>query len=103
MPKLNESTKIQVNATSYGKALGIEVFNGIIQPWENTDWWTRHTLETRSPDSIVYGIKDPTLTWETKASSYYTVVVVLRQYWNEDARLDLAISMEAQNNSTMVR
>ena len=103
MPKLNESTKIQVNATSYGKQLGIEVFNGIIQPWENTDWWTRHTLETRSPDSIVYGIKDPTLTWETKASGYYTVVVVLRQYWNEDARLDLAISMEAQNNSTMVR
>jgi len=103
LPKLNESTKIQVNATSYGKQVGIEVFEGIIQPWETSVWWTRHRLAVRSPDSIVTGVTDPTLVWQTKTSGYYTIVVVLRQYWSEDARIDLAVSMEAQGNSTATK
>ena len=37
LPNVNESSKIQVRTDSYGKELGIEVFDGLIQPWETSE------------------------------------------------------------------
>ena len=103
LPVPNGTQTVQVRTDSYGKQVGIEVFDGFIQPGELTDWWTRHNLVTRSPATTAYGTIDPSLTWKPQQSGYYTLVIVLRQYWDKDARLELAVTTEVQNNSTSTR
>jgi hypothetical protein len=93
LPELNESSQIHVSTDSYGKELGIEVFEGVIQPWETSDWWTRHNLVIRSPDSIVNGVTNPSLVWEAKKSGFYTLVIVLRQQWVENSKVNVHISI----------
>jgi len=101
LPIDNGTKKVQVQTDSYGKQVGIEVFDGIIQPWETTNWWSRHSLIVRSPSSIDYGVTDPSLAWEPDKSGYYTLVVVLRQYWVENSMMNLTITTEAKTNSTV--
>jgi hypothetical protein len=100
LPIPNGTQTVQIETNSYGKQVCIEVFDGIIQPWETTDWWARHDLVTRSPPSVVYGAPDPSLVWNPEKAGYYTLVVVLRQYWMEDARVDISILAVIQSNAT---
>jgi hypothetical protein len=83
LPILNENESIQVITASYGKKIGIELYDGVIQPWENTDWWLDHNLVTRSPSSIIYGARDPSMVFQTEQPGLYTLVVVLRQGYND--------------------
>jgi hypothetical protein len=94
LPILNESMNIQVNATSYGKQIGIELYDGVIQSWENTEWWLDHNLVTRSPSSIIYGAINPSMVWQTEQSGLYTLVIVLRQgYDDKNTKIDLRITI----------
>jgi len=100
LPFINESENIQINATTYGKQVVLELYDGVIQPWETTGWWLNHDLAARSPNSIVYGITNPTLNFTTQNSGLYTLVVVLRQaqgYDSANTRVDLQIT---ETNST---
>ena len=98
LPILNESENLIVNTTTYGKAMCIELYDGVIQPWENTGWWLNHDLVTRSPNTIAYGVQNPSLVWETQQSGLYTIVIVLRQpYDANNVRIDVQITNGAQS------
>ena len=89
LPYVNESSKIQVSTNSYGKESAIEVFDGLIQPWETSNWWAIHDLAIRSPlHSIVTDGIDPFFIWEANKSGFYTLVIVLRQGWVENSTVD---------------
>jgi hypothetical protein len=71
----------------------IEIFEGVIQPWETTKWWERRELAVRSPDSIIYGQVNPSLVWNVEKSGSYTLVIVLREGYAQDTKVDLQISI----------
>ena len=93
LPALNGSEKVQIRTDSFGKEIGIEVFDGLIQPWETSDWWTRHNLITRWPESIIYGQDNPSLVWNNEKYGSYTLVIVLRQVYVQNAKIDVQISI----------
>jgi hypothetical protein len=101
LPIPNGTQSVSIHTDSYGKQTGIEIYDGIIQPWESTNWWTRHDFVTRSPTSVVYGTLNPSIVWQPEKSGYYTVVLVLREYWKEDPRIDLTVSTVVANNATV--
>jgi len=82
--------------------VGIEIYDGIIQPGESTNWWARHRFITRSPLSVINGALSPSLLWQPEKSGYYTVVMVLREYWKEDPRMELMVSTIILNNATVI-
>jgi hypothetical protein len=101
LPIPNGTQSVNIQTSSYGKQIGLEIYDGIIQPWESTNWWKRHEFITRSPTSVVHGALSPSLVWQPEKSGYYTVVVVLKEYWKEDPRMNLTISTIIVNNATM--
>jgi hypothetical protein len=101
LPISNGTQSVSILTSSYGKQVGLEIFDGIIQPSENTNWWKRHEFVTRSPTSVVQGELSPALVWQPEKSGYYTVVVVLREYWKEDPRIVLTVSTVVANNATI--
>jgi 4-amino-4-deoxy-L-arabinose transferase-like glycosyltransferase len=92
LPILNEGEKIQIQTDSLGKEVCIEIFEGVIQPWENTEWWKHHELAARSPNSITDGQIDPSLTWNVQKTGFYTIVVVLRDFF-QDNKVNMEIFM----------
>lgn len=92
VPMWNDSKQIEVSANSHGKEVCIEIFEGIIHPSETSNWWARHDLVIRAPNSITKGELDPSLVWETERSGLYTVVVVVRSE-HKDAKVGLKISI----------
>jgi hypothetical protein len=101
LPVPNGTKTVSIQTNSYGKQTGIEIYDGIIQPMESTKWWALHDLVTRSPTSTIYGTINPVIEWQPTEAGYYTVVVVLREYWKEDPRMDLTISTVNINNATV--
>jgi hypothetical protein len=101
LPIPNGTKSVNIQTDSYGKQTGIEIYEGIIQPWESTNWWSRYSLASRSPTSVIYGTVNPSITWQPEKSGYYTVVVVLREYWKTDPRMDIVVSTLISSNSTM--
>jgi len=101
LPIPNGTQSVSIQTSSYGKQIGIEIFDGIIQPGESTNWWARHEFVTRSPTSVVNGVLNPSIVWQPEKSGYYTVVVVLREYWKEDPRIELTVSIVIINNATV--
>jgi 4-amino-4-deoxy-L-arabinose transferase-like glycosyltransferase len=101
LPITNATEKVQVQTNSYSKNICLEIFEGIIQPGETTDWWTRYNIVTRTPRSIVYGVTNPSMVWEPEKPGYYTLIAVLRQKWDENAKVDLTITMLTKSNSTI--
>lgn len=91
LPFLNENGTILVQTNSSGKKICLEIFEGIIQPWETTGWWMKHELAVRTPNSTIYGQVDPSLVWKTAKSGLYTLVIVLREEYAGDTRVDLKI------------
>lgn len=101
LPIPNGTESVSIYTDSYGKEVGIEIYEGIIQPSETTNWWTRHDFITRSPTSVVYGALNPSMIWQPEKPGYYTLVVVLREYWKDDPRMDIAVSTLISSNSTV--
>lgn len=93
LPILGDNEKILVQTNSYGKTICIEIFEGVVQPWETTQWWAHHELAVRSPDSISYGQFNPSLFWNVEKTGLYTLVVVLRDEYVQDTKVDLRISI----------
>jgi len=82
--------KLIIEANSYGKKISLEIFEGVIQPWETTQWWNNHIMVARVPDLPTFGIQDPTLIWNAKPG-IYTLVIVLWDNYTPDTRIDLSI------------
>jgi 4-amino-4-deoxy-L-arabinose transferase-like glycosyltransferase len=93
LPILYAKDIVSVRTSTFDKEMCIEVFEGVIQPWENTEWWGHRELAVRSPDSIVVGQNDPSLVWNVEKTGFYTVVLVLREGYVQDTRVDLQISI----------
>jgi hypothetical protein len=93
LPILYENETLTVQTDSFGKDISLEIFEGVIQPWETTTWWERHTLVTRSPSLPTYAQDNPSLIWKTRKSSLYTLVISLRGGGSQDAKVDLNISL----------
>ena len=92
LPFLHENETIQVQTNSFKKAIGLEIYKGIIQPWENTNWSQSHDLAAKTLGSIVQGQTNPSLVWKATKSGLYTLVIVLRDGYSEDTKVDLQIS-----------
>lgn len=93
LPILGDNESILVQTESFGKEICIELFEGVIQPWETTKWWAHRELAARSPDSIIYGQVNPSLVWNVEKSGLYTLVIVLREEYPQDMKVDLQISI----------
>jgi hypothetical protein len=93
LPMLRDNTTILLQTNSFGKEICIEVFEGVIQPWETTEWWSRHELAIRSPNSTISGQVNPSLEWNVRESGLYTLVIVPRERQLEVTRLDLKVSI----------
>jgi hypothetical protein len=93
LPLLGENETFRVQTNSFGKAIRIELFEGVIQPWETTGWWEYRGVAVRSPDLTVYGQVNASLVWNIEKSGLYTLVIVLREKYAEDTKVDLKISV----------
>jgi 4-amino-4-deoxy-L-arabinose transferase-like glycosyltransferase len=92
LPMLKINDTISINATSNGQPIGIELYQGVIQPSENTGWWLNHNLAVRSPNNVNSGQVNPSLVWQVDKDGSYTLVIVLRDAYREGAQVDLQIS-----------
>lgn len=99
LPILGENQTVTVKTETFGKKVCIEIFEGIIQPWENTEWWKHRELAVRTPNSISYGQLNPSLTWKVERSGLYTLVIVLREEKVEDASVNLQVSIGGARQS----
>ncbi len=102
LPMLNKTDVIKVKATSNTQPICIELFRGVIQPKESTQWWLNHELAARSPKSIEVGEISPSLTWQVNQSGLYTIVIVLRGYYVEGSTVTVDISCFTSNGGTLV-
>jgi hypothetical protein len=101
VPMWNYSKQIEVATNSYGKEICIEIFEGIIHPSETTNWWARHALVDRTPNSITRGEINPSIVFETEKSGLYTVVVIMREAY-ENPKVDVHITIRG-NDTCSVR
>jgi hypothetical protein len=93
LPTLTGNETIEVQTDSFGKKISIEIFEGVIQPYERTEWWKHHELAARSPNPIIDGQTNASIVWKVKHTGLYTIVISLREYWLQDARVDMRISL----------
>ena len=92
LPLVGENEAFLVQTNTLGKNVSIELFEGVIQPWE-TNWWGNHKLTMRTPDLTIYGQANISLAWNVKKSGFYTLVIVLREDYIQDIKVNLQISM----------
>ncbi len=90
LPILDENETVLVQTNSFGKNISVELFEGVIHPWE-TRWWGNHKQVVRSP--IINGQPNASLAWNVQESGLYTLVIVLNEDYIQDTRVDLRISM----------
>ncbi len=95
LPLLRDQETVIVQSNSFGKKICIEVFDGVIQPWEDTEWWKRHELVVRSPNSATGGQTSPSARWDATKSGLYTLVIVPRERDWETTKVELQVSMGA--------
>jgi hypothetical protein len=96
LPILYANETVQVQTNSFGKEISVELVEGVIQPWETTQWWEHHTIVARSPSLPTYGQPDASLVWKTRKTEepgIYTVVIMLREGYTQDAEVNLRISI----------
>jgi hypothetical protein len=93
LPMLHSNETVSVQTDSFGKRICIEVFEGVIQPWETTQWWGHHDLAVRSPNSTIQGQVNPSLVWNATELGLYTVVVVSREEGAQNTPVNLQISV----------
>jgi len=92
LPIMKGGEKVVVTTTSHRENISIEIFEGIIQPWETTKWWERHRMVARVPELPTLGTQNPTLVWKAEPG-ICTLVVVLWDEYSPDVRVDLSITI----------
>ncbi|MCX8154096.1 MAG: hypothetical protein N3E52_06665, partial [Candidatus Bathyarchaeota archaeon] len=101
LPILGENQIVSIQTETFGKKVCIEIFEGVIQPWETTEWWKHRELAVRTPNSIIHGEVNPTLSWKVKRSGLYTLVIVLREEPIQDANISLQINIGGTRQSEL--
>jgi hypothetical protein len=91
LPPLMGNEVVLVEARSQCN-ISLEIFEGIIQPWEATKWWERHKMVARAPGLPSLGAQSPTLAWRA-GPGLYTLVAVLWGKYSPDVRVNLSIAM----------
>jgi 4-amino-4-deoxy-L-arabinose transferase-like glycosyltransferase len=91
LPPLMGSETILVETRSHYN-ISVEIFEGIIQLWENTKWWERHRIVARAPELPTLSTQSPSLIWRAKPG-LYTLVVVLWDKYSIGANIDLSITI----------
>ncbi|MCW4000205.1 MAG: glycosyltransferase family 39 protein [Candidatus Bathyarchaeota archaeon] len=102
LPEIAQNNTLQLVTNTYGKSMVIEVFEGLIQPSETTGWWINHGLAIRSPNSTAFEVINPTLNWNVTKPDYYTVILVFREPWDNNAKVDISINMVVGPNQKFV-
>lgn len=69
---------IHVDVSSNRKEVSIEIFNGIIQLDEYTNWWTKHEMIYRIPEKPFHGLYNPKLILNINKDGFYTIAII---YW----------------------
>ena len=95
LPIMKGNELVVVSSNSHGKNISIEIFEGIIQPWETTRWWERHKMVARSPELPTLGVVNPSLTWKAKPG-IYTLVIVLWDDYDPDTKVELSIAIGSE-------
>jgi hypothetical protein len=90
-PVLNQGEEITVQTNSHGKQIGIEIYEGVIQPWETTSIWSYHNLVVRSPPSMIAGEVNPSLVWYVEKSGSYTMVIEARDDYAAGTQVNLQV------------
>jgi len=98
LPILNANETVLVQTDSFGKEVSVEIIEGVIQPWETSEWWEHHAIIARSPSLPTYGEANPPLVWKTKKSGLYTLVIMLKDGYIPDVEVDLQISIGGTTN-----
>ncbi len=96
LPILYNNETITVLTDTFGKEISVEIFEGVIQPWETAHWWEHHEIVARSPSMPAYGQADPCIVWKTRKTEepgLYTMVVMLRDEYSQDVEVNLQISI----------
>jgi 4-amino-4-deoxy-L-arabinose transferase-like glycosyltransferase len=96
LPILPDNETVLVQTNSFGKEISVEIVEGVIQPWETTQWWEQHVIVARSPSLPTYGQADPSLVWKTRKieePGLYTIVIMPRDGYNQEGEVNLQISM----------
>jgi len=91
-PILRGGEKIMVQTDSHGKNISVEIFEGVIQPQETSDWWIKHAMVARSPKLPIFCEENPSLVWEAK-QGFYTLVIVLWDVYEPGMKVDLSVSV----------
>lgn len=92
LPPFRGGEKVEIESKSHRRNISIEIFEGVIQPWENTKWWERHRMVARVPELPTFGTQNPTLIWHAKPG-IYTLLVVLWDEYSTDTSVDLSITI----------
>jgi hypothetical protein len=98
LPILYVNETVLVQTDSFGKEISVEIIEGVVQPWETSEWWEHHAIIARAPSLPTYGETNPTLVWKTKKSGLYTMVIMLKDEYLPDIEVDLQISMGGTTN-----
>jgi hypothetical protein len=92
LPILQRDQNLIVQINSYGRKMRVEVFEGIVQPWEEGG------LDLRKSHKVVadsYNKQDPSLCWKVTEPGLYTVVITLYGEPNPlSVQVDLQILIE---------
>lgn len=80
-----------VQTDSHGKNISAEVFEGVIQPSETTEWWERRKMVARFPEFPTWR-EEPEPSWEAKPG-LYTLVIVLWDEYEPDTKIDFSIAI----------
>jgi 4-amino-4-deoxy-L-arabinose transferase-like glycosyltransferase len=96
LPILPDNETVLVQTDSLGKEISVEIVEGVIQPWETTQWWEHHVIVARSPSLPTYGQADPSLVWKTRKieeSGLYTIIIIPRDGYSQDWEVNMQISI----------
>ncbi|RLF14204.1 MAG: hypothetical protein DRJ97_06690, partial [Thermoprotei archaeon] len=94
LPLMEGGERVSAWVRSYGLNASLEIFEGVIQPWE-AKWWLAHTMLARDPELPVMGKRDPSIVgWRVPfKAKFLTLVVVLWDPLNGEEDLDLVVEV----------
>ena len=95
LPLLEGGERLSIWAESHGAKVSLEIFEGVVYPWERTGWWLNHSMLARDPELPVMGGEDPSIVgWKAPADvNFVTAMAVLWDEYTGDERLDLTLEI----------
>jgi 4-amino-4-deoxy-L-arabinose transferase-like glycosyltransferase len=91
LPILDKGERIFIATESYGQNVSIEVFQGIIQPWETSGWGEEHRMVAEYPITHGSGGENLVAVWQVEKAGIYTLVVLSCAEYLASSRIDMTI------------